>query len=63
MEYTTQRMPMRRAKRRAVNVTLSPDTLRILEFVGEGNRSAGIEELARLYQSLKIPVSSPEPIT
>ena len=49
MDYTTHRMPLRRAKRRAVNVTLSPETLRILALVGEGNRSAGIEELARLY--------------
>ena len=59
MDYTTRRMPLRRGRRKAVNVTLSPETLRILHLVGEGNRSAGIEELARMYQSRQVPILEP----
>ena len=59
MDYTTHRMPLRREKRRAVNVTLSSETLRILALVGEGNRSAGIEELARLYHVKHLVPATP----
>jgi hypothetical protein len=47
---TTQRMPLKRGRRIALSVTLSKETHTLLAALGEGNRSAAIEELARLYR-------------
>ena len=51
---TTKRMPVRRGRRIAVNVTLAPETHVLLAKLGEGNRSAAIEELARMYRLREI---------
>jgi hypothetical protein len=45
---TTRRMPLRRARRVRLNVTLDPSTKRYLRKLGEGNCSAAIEELVSL---------------
>lgn len=50
-DFTTRRMPLRRAKRIALNVTVSPETLRELARIGEGNRSAAIEILLEDYMA------------
>ena len=47
---TTQRLPIRRGRRISISVTLAPETHVLLSKLGEGNRSAAIEELARLYR-------------
>lgn len=48
---TTQRMPLRRGRRIALSVTVSPETHKLLARLCEGNRSAAVEELARLYRA------------
>jgi hypothetical protein len=48
---TTRRMPLRRGKRIPINVTVAPETNVWLAKFGDGNRSAAIEELVRLYRS------------
>ena len=48
-ETTIRRMPIKRRRRIPVNVTLAPETHVILARIGQGNRSAAIEELVRLY--------------
>jgi hypothetical protein len=47
-------MPMRRAKRVPLNVTLAPETHVWLARIGDGNRSAAIEELVRLYRAREL---------
>lgn len=49
MDYTTRRLPLRRSKRIALNVTLAPEIHAALERIGDGNRSAGVEEAVRFY--------------
>jgi hypothetical protein len=51
---TTRRMPIRRGRRIPVSVTLAPETQLLISTLGEGNRSAGIEELARMYWAREI---------
>jgi hypothetical protein len=51
MDYTTRRLPLKRARRIAINVTVDPETHVILHRIGEGNRSAGLEEVVRFYLS------------
>jgi hypothetical protein len=50
-DTTTRRMPMRRARRLRLNVTVSLETQVWLAKIGEGNKSAAIEELVRLYRA------------
>ena len=38
---------MRRNRRIPVNVTLDPETAKYLQHLGDGNRSAAVEELVR----------------
>jgi hypothetical protein len=47
---TVRRLPLRRGKRLRLNVTVAPETHRALRDIGDGNRSAAIEELVRLYR-------------
>ena len=56
---TARRMPIRRGRRIPVSVTLAPETQLLISTLGEGNRSAGIEELARMYWAREI-VPEPE---
>jgi hypothetical protein len=58
---TTRRMPIRRARRTALNVTLAPETIEVLARLGEGNRSAAIEELVRLYRRRELAIPRTEP--
>jgi len=51
---TTRRMPLRRGRRIPINVTLSAEAHILLAKIGEGNRSAAIEELVRLYRERKL---------
>ena len=51
---TTVRMPLRRRKRVPVNLTLAPETHVFLARFGDGNRSAAVEELVRLYRAREI---------
>ena len=51
---TTRRMPIRRGRRIPINVTLAPETHVLITRLGEGNRSAGIEELARLFRAKEL---------
>jgi hypothetical protein len=51
---TTKRMPLRRSRRIPISVSLSVETHLLLARLGEGNRSAGIEELARMFQAHEI---------
>ena len=60
---TTRRMPIRRGRRIALNVTLAPETIEVLARVGEGNRSAAIEELVRLYRRRELAIPRTEPAT
>lgn len=48
---TTRRMPMRRGRRVPMSVTVSPETVLLLHKIGDGNKSAAVEELARLYRA------------
>jgi hypothetical protein len=59
---TTRRMPIARARRIALNVTLAPETIEVLGRVGQGNRSAAIEELVRLYRRRELAIPRTEPI-
>ena len=47
-------MPLRRGRRIPINVTLSAEAHILLAKIGEGNRSAAIEELVRLYRERKL---------
>ena len=47
-------MPIRRGRRIPINVTLAPETHVLITRLGEGNRSAGIEELARLFRAKEL---------
>jgi hypothetical protein len=57
---TTRRLPLRRARRVRLNVTVAPETRIHLERIGDGNRSAAIEELVRLYRAREL---TPQPTT
>jgi hypothetical protein len=46
---TTRRMPVRRERRIALNVSVSPETKAYLEQIGDGNRSAAVEMLVADY--------------
>ena len=46
---TSRRLPLRRGRRIPLSVTVSPETHALLAKLGEGNRSAAIEELVRLH--------------
>jgi hypothetical protein len=56
-------MPIRRGRRIALNVTLAPETIETLARIGEGNRSAAIEELVRLHRRRELAVPRTEPVT
>jgi hypothetical protein len=58
---TTKRMPIRRGRRIPINVTLSAETHLLLARIGEGNRSAGIEELVRLYRAKELKELANQP--
>jgi hypothetical protein len=51
---TTVRMPLRRRKRIPAKVTLAPETHVYLARIGDGNRSAAIEELVRLHRAREL---------
>jgi hypothetical protein len=61
---TTRRMPIRRERRIALNVTVSPETKAHLELIGEGNRSAAIEMLVTDYlrRRKRAGLLHPEPV-
>ena len=58
---TTRRLPIRRGRRIPISVSLAPETHELLAKLGEGNRSAAIEELARLYRRRELSVPRTEP--
>ncbi len=60
---TTVRMPIRRGRRISLTVTLAPESHVLLAKLGEGNRSAGVEELVRLYRAKQLVLSVPESTT
>jgi hypothetical protein len=53
-DTTTLRMPLKRGRRIPVNVTLAAETHIFLAKFGQGNRSAAIEELVRLYRAREL---------
>jgi hypothetical protein len=60
MNYANRRQPLRRGRRIPLNVTLAPETHRELARIGEGNKSAGIEELVRQHIERRA-IAEPEP--
>jgi hypothetical protein len=58
---TTRRIPIRRGRRIPISVSLAPETHALLERLGEGNRSAAIEELVRLYRRRELAIPRTEP--
>ncbi len=46
-----QRVRTGRGRRIPVSVSLEPETHLLVSRLGRGNRSAGIDELARLYRA------------
>ena len=60
---TTRRLPIRRGRRIPVSVSLAAETHELLVKIGEGNKSAAIEELARLYRRRELAIPRTEPVT
>ena len=60
---TTRRVPIRRGRRIPISVSLAPETHELLHRLGEGNRSAAIEELVRLYRRRELAVPRTDPVT
>jgi hypothetical protein len=60
---TNRRLPILRARRVALNVTLAPETIEVLARIGHGNRSAAIEELVRLHRRRELAIPRTEPST
>ena len=46
--------PVIRGRRIPVSVTLAPETHLLISKLGAGNRSSGIEELARMYRERQL---------
>ena len=64
MDISTRRAPLSRGRRINLNVNISPDTHKALGKIGNGNRSAAIEELvARHLERMRAPAPIPEPVT
>ena len=58
-----ERLPKGRA-RTPLCVSLSPQTIRNLERIGKGNRSAAIEQLVVAHlERARVPAPEPEPVT
>jgi len=66
IDYGHRRAPLRRGRRIPLNVNLSPETHKELHRIGEGNRSAAIEDVVRWYtehRARELAALVPDPVT
>jgi len=66
IDYVHRRAPLRRGRRVPLNVNISLETLKELSRIGEGNRSAAIEDVVRWYsehRARELAALVPDPVT